>query len=150
VGTGGPPAARRVRMPSCPGNGDRRGGAGEEASAGVWALAAAYVLGGPRRGGHEPDRAFTRQACGTMAAIIDSRIVSGCNDRHTCVLKENTMYEKEVESILRDLEQGDKAGAGWMWNPATKRIERAGNGGPDCLYLGGKDLGHAGSRRICR
>jgi len=60
------------------------------------------------------------------------------------------MFEKEVEDILRVLEQGDEAGAGWMWNPATKRIEKAGHGGPDCLYVGGKDLGHAGGGRICQ
>ena len=56
--------------------------------------------------------------------------------------------EQRLLGILQDLQTGNKAGAGWMWNPATRRIESGGNGGPGCLYLGADDLGHAGERGI--
>jgi hypothetical protein len=103
---------------------------------------------GPPALWHVPDRVFVHQAGGAKGAPSSAAELSVDLTIDTRVLKGNAMFEKEVEDIFRDLELGDEAGAGWMWNPATKRFERAGKGGPDCLIVGGKDLGHAAGRRI--
>jgi hypothetical protein len=52
--------------------------------------------------------------------------------------------EERVQKILQNL----KKGAGWVWNPKTKRIEHTTEYDPDHVHLTSEDLGHAEERRI--
>ncbi|MHC4463386.1 MAG: hypothetical protein ACYTEK_15890 [Planctomycetota bacterium] len=58
------------------------------------------------------------------------------------------MFGTEEERIRKIL-HNYKRGAGWVWNPKTKRIEPASHYDPDQMHLTAEDLGHAGERRIC-